>query len=72
MEFEMTVDDIRARIVVVRAWAIDHEEYEKAHKSEVELWRDVLMAIAEGGQPADELAKAALETRFVDYPRGYA
>jgi hypothetical protein len=68
----MTVDDIRARVTVVRAWAIDQEEYEKAHKAEVELWRDVLAAIADGAQPAAELAKAALESRFVDYPRGYA
>jgi len=68
----MTVDDIRARIVVVRAWAIDHEEYEKAHKAEADLWRDVLAAIAEGAAPAADLARAALETRFVDYPRGFA
>jgi len=68
----MTVDDIRARITVVRAWAIDHEEYEKAHKAEADVWRDVLAAIAEGGQPAAALAAAALESRMVDYPRGFA
>ncbi|MDB5452405.1 MAG: hypothetical protein JWO33_983 [Caulobacteraceae bacterium] len=68
----MTVDDIRSRVVVVRVWAIDHEELEKAHKEEAKIWEDVLQAIADGaGQPA-ELAKAALETRYVKYPRGFA
>ena len=68
----MTADDIRARIVVIRAWAIDQEEYEKAHKTEIDIWRDVLAAIAEGAENPADLAKAALESRFVDYPRGYA
>jgi len=68
----MTPDDIRARIVVIRAWAIDHEEYDKAHQAESDLWRDVLAAIAGGVDQPAELAKAALESGYVDFPRGFA
>lgn len=68
----MTTDDIRARVTVVRAWAIDHEEYEKAHVAESELWEDVLRAIADGAPDAAALARTALTSRLVTYPRGYA
>ena len=69
---EMTTDDIRARVTVIRAWAIDHEEYEKAHLAEAELWQDVLTAIAEGAQDAATLARTALTSRLVSYPRGFS
>jgi hypothetical protein len=68
----MTADEIRARIVAIRAWAIDHEEYEKAHAQEVALWGDVLSAIAGGAERPADLAAAALESRRVSYPRGFA
>jgi hypothetical protein len=68
----MTADEIRARIVVVRAWAIDHEEYEKAHAQEAALWADVLAAIAGGAERPADLAAAALESRRVAFPRGFA
>jgi hypothetical protein len=68
----MNVNDIRARVVVVRAWAIDHEEYENAHKAEDQLWEDVLRLIADGAENAADLARAALDSRRVSYPRGFS
>lgn len=68
----MTIDDIQARVTVIRAWAIDHDEYEKAHIAEAELWEDVLRAIAEGAGDAADLARTALTSRLVSYPRGYS
>jgi hypothetical protein len=68
----MTIDDIQARVTVIRAWAIDHDEYEKAHMAEAELWEDVLRAIANGAEDAAGLARTALTSRLVSYPRGYS
>ena len=65
----ISIDDIRSRIVAVRTWAIDHEEIDKARAVEVELWEEVLRAIAGGAPEPAALAAAALESLAVAYPR---
>lgn len=68
-EVAMTVSDIEARITAIRVWAVDAEEYDKAHDIEESLWEDVLREIADGALDAPALARAALESRLVRYPR---
>ena len=68
----MTVDDIQARITAIRVWAVDQEEFGKARQVEDQLWEDVLREIAQGAPDAADLAKAALESTLVRYPRNAA
>jgi hypothetical protein len=67
----MTLGDIEARIGAIRVWAIDAEEFGKANEVEWSLWRDVLQEIAEGVDNPVELARAALDSRHVHYPRAF-
>jgi hypothetical protein len=67
----MTVDEIRARVTVVRVWGVDHENFVEAHKAEEQLWEDVLRAIAAGAPDPATLATEALKSRLVTYPRGF-
>lgn len=66
----MTVDEVMARVEAMRRGAGDDEG---AHRDEDELWRDVLVAIAERqcDDPA-ALAAAALTTEESDVPRSCA
>jgi len=58
MDGNMKIADVQARVTVVRAWAVDHEEYANAHRAEEDLWRDVLQAIADGADKPADLARA--------------
>lgn len=59
---------IKGRVEVVRALAAA-KDYEAAHGEEDALHRDVLAAIAEGTGTAAGLAKEALRTTELDFPR---
>jgi len=67
----MNVSDVRARVTAVRAWAIDHEEYDKAEQAEIGIWTAVLQAIAQGAENPAELAAAALTSLKVSFPRRF-
>lgn len=63
----MTPEEIRARVA-----AIDASDPEAAHGDEDDIRSGVLEAIAEGHPDPAAIAKAALETRGLDFPRWYA
>jgi len=63
----MTVKDVLQQVENVRHLKHDPEA---AHCLEDELWDNVLMAIAgDIGANPQELAKAALKTKEIDFPR---
>lgn len=64
----MTLAEIHQRIATIRSSVNDPEA---AHDEEDDLWRRVLEAIASGeheGSPQD-LARAALQSREINFPR---
>jgi hypothetical protein len=65
----LTVADIEARITAIRVFAVDSDDYDKAREIEDALWEDVLKAVADGAPNAADLARAALDSRLVRYPR---
>jgi hypothetical protein len=65
----MNLSDIEARVTAIRVWAVDSEDYEKAHHAEEDLWEAVLREIAAGADNPEILARGALESRLVRYPR---
>lgn len=62
----MTVKEILKRVAEIKQAKGDDE---KAHGLEDQLYHDVLVAIARGSKKADELALAALETRYIEFSR---
>jgi hypothetical protein len=60
------------RVAEVRRLAEDRKDYEAAHGVEDELWMRVLEAIRDGAENPSELARIALKTGEIDYPRWYA
>ena len=72
----MTVDDVRHRREEIKRLgdfdrAADYDP-EEAHRLEDGLWLDVLQTIAAGAPNAAELAREALRTRRLGFPRRYA
>lgn len=65
----MNLSDIEARVTAIRVWAVDAEEYDMAWRAEESLWEDVLRDIAAGAPNPEILARGALESRLVRYPR---
>ena len=65
----MTVTEVEARVAKIAA---EVDDPEVAHGYEDGLRRDVLAAIANGeGDPPAALAKAALKTAELHFPRWY-
>lgn len=62
----VTPDDVRFRVAEIAAMADDPEA---AHGFEDSLWSEVLRAIAKGADDPAGLARAALETLELDFPR---
>lgn len=62
----MRVAEVRDR---VNAVAVEVHDPEKAHGLEEDLWRDVLKAIEEGHPFPRTLARLALETQDIEFPR---
>lgn len=66
MEKKLTVQDVRE--CVAKIAEIGEEPSGRAHALQDLLWRDVLRQLADEG---NELAKAALETVALPFPRWY-
>lgn len=62
----MNVEDVRARVEMIRALAYDGEA---AHSDEDALREDVLRAIADGADDPAALAAAALITSEIRFAR---
>lgn len=63
----MTVADVQERVEEIEAVTDDPED---AHIKEDLLWEEVLEAIASGvGDPPADLARVALATREIRFPR---
>lgn len=62
----MTPDEAKKRVAYIRDVMGD---YEAAHAAEDDLRAEVLAAIASGSPHAAELARIALETEQMDFPR---
>ena len=67
----MTPTEAKLRAEFVANLAMEGD-YENAHAAEDHLRRDVLAAIANGSEHAQELARIALATTLVAFPRWYA
>ena len=62
----MNIHEIRERVQTIRDIADDDEA---AHCGEDSLWRDVLLAIAQGSRSPSELATEALVTKEIEFER---
>ena len=63
----LTVDEVREWVFRIEEMVFDPEE---AHEAEDSLWCRVLMEIADSGTAHPrELAKAALKTKQISFPR---
>jgi len=65
----MTVEEVRQRVAQIDDIADDGE---RAHRDEDRLFCDVLKAIADGAPDPAGLARAALESRDLDFDRNYS
>lgn len=63
----MTVAEVKTRVERVRS--LSQTESNIATANEVNLWGDVLQAIAQGDPNARELAIEALRTGDIEFPR---
>ena len=62
----MTVEEVRRIVAQIADLDCDAES---AHGAEDDLHEAVLQAIADGADNAAELAREALETRKIEFPR---
>lgn len=62
----MNTKQIKAKVAEIEACKDDPE---KAHALEDDLYMEVLQAIRDGAMNPDELAREALESSFIDFPR---
>ncbi|MGW5877847.1 hypothetical protein ACWFMI_15025 [Nocardiopsis terrae] len=60
----MTPQQVRSRVA-----AIDPADEDAAHAAEDLIWQDTLAAIAAGAHKPRQLAKEALATALLDFPR---
>jgi hypothetical protein len=70
----VSVEEVRARIDQIRLRAAEGHSDGDCHAEQDELWADVLTTIASGfqqGPACVDLAKAALETLGIDFPRWF-
>lgn len=65
----ITLEEIASGLARIDGIKADDE---RAHKLEDELHQEVLRAIADGAPDAAELARAALQTKDIDFSRWYA
>lgn len=63
----MKPKDVRLRVTNIVTLAI--KDYEAAHSAEDTLHQDVLKAIADGSPHAPALAREALRTQEIKFPR---
>jgi hypothetical protein len=64
----LTADEVEAQIEAVKE-AVSARDYPLAFALELTIWSDVLEAIADGMWDTQELAKAALKTTNIKFPR---
>lgn len=62
----MTYDEVTTEVIRIRQMAGDPET---AHSAEDDLHQGVLAAIANGAENPATLAKAALATKDIEFPR---
>lgn len=67
----LTEADVQEQIEAVKA-AVAERDYPLAFSLEVSLWHDVLEAIADGAWDVQDLAKGALSTTSLRFPRRVA
>lgn len=65
----ISIEDVRQRVADIDDSSDDGEI---AHRKEDRLFCDVLKAIADGAPEPAELARAALESRNLDFDRYYS
>jgi len=65
----MKVEEVKAKISQLELYIDDPEA---AHSLEVDLYTDVLHAIAIGANNAKNLALEALKAKDIDFPRWFA
>ena len=63
----MTNNEVKQRVKNIKDCSRD--DYEAAHSMEDTLHQDVLQVISDGAENAVELAKAALKTKKIEFPR---
>lgn len=68
-ENKLTLEEIKIRIQEIKDISYDNE---KAHGYEDQLREDILKAISEGAENAQEMAKLALSTNDIKFSRWYA
>lgn len=66
----LTVADVSARVDKLAEIARS-KDYESADAEEHRIWKDVLMQICEGHPRPKAIAKEALTTGLLDFPRGW-
>jgi hypothetical protein len=69
-----TVEEVKARVALIRARASEGRSLGDCHEMEDQLYDDVLDAIAGGyltAKEACELAAAARQTSLIDFPRWF-
>jgi hypothetical protein len=66
--FMLTPSEIEGQVQAVKE-AVSARDHALAFSLEVTIWHDVLEAIAEGAWDTQDLAKAALSTLAVKFPR---
>jgi septum formation topological specificity factor MinE len=62
----MTIEEVERRINLIQA---NTRDYEVAHHEEDKLREDVLKAIANGSNNAQQLAQLTLKTSEIHFPR---
>lgn len=64
----LTVSEVRSQIESVKA-AAQAKDYPLAFSLEITVWHSVLEAISDGAWDTQDLAKVALSTMSVKFPR---
>jgi hypothetical protein len=67
-----TIQDVKDDIEAIKHYACNKNDPEMAHGMEDDMFIDVLRAIADGAPDAQELAREAIKSVLLDYPRWYA
>lgn len=67
----LTPNEVSAQVQAVIE-AAKAEDYQLAFSLEITVWHDVLEAICEGAWDGQDLAKAALQTLTIKFPRQVA
>ena len=62
----MNLEEVKRTIVLIDSI---QDDYEEAHSIEDELYEAVLKEVVEGNVEAEEMAREALKTKKIDFPR---